>query len=600
MISVRTILYPALGAVLLLAVGLVSPEKLQAQDAYSPEATARAPVWELVLNGASADWPGAPPAQPIDSARAVAQRVLERLRREGYYYARMDSAVIDSAARPPTVRLHATRGPRVVIDSIRIVGTEVVPASEVRRLLRTEASEPLDPQELDADLQAVLDRYERAGHPLAEIQVDPSVVDSSDRSRVRLTLHIDEGPALWLKRVETTDDARTTPAVLAHLAGLTVGAPLTGYDPETIRQRVAQSPLFRRVGMPELRVGPEGGAILQIPVDEAPPGAFDLVLGYLPASSTEESGQFIGSGHLLLEHLFGGGRRVDLTLDRRPGRASIFDLSVADPFVLGLPLRVQGDFRGEQRDSTFSERQYGLEVGYRFESGVELVGRLSREVTQPGPSGARLEGERQGIARSRTLFYGVGVRYERLNRPVNPRRGLRLDVQVEQGQAERSFRRRTAEGDTTRISRDLRQERLHGTMRAYLPLFSRQVVVVGTDAAVLRSEDYDRSDLFRLGGTASLRGYDEDRFLGNVTARALLEYRLQLDRRSYAYAFGDLGYVRRPELQETAGRQSWRPGYGLGIQVSTGIGLVRASYALNPEVATPANGRVHVGLSVEL
>jgi Surface antigen. len=123
---------------------------------------------------------------------------------------------------------------------------------------------------------------------------------------------------------------------------------------------------------------------------------------------------------------------------------------------------------------------------------------------------------------------------------------------------------------------------------------------VGGDGAVLRSRSYDRSDLFRFGGATSLRGYDEDQFLGNVTLRGLLEYRVQLDRRSYAYAFGDLGYVERPALRGASATRAWHPGYGLGLQVDTAIGLIRTTYALNPTVATPADGRLHFGLSVGL
>jgi outer membrane protein assembly factor BamA len=598
MSSERVFLYPVVKAVLLLVVWGIGMPVAEAQDAASPS-DAGAPVWQLVVNGTTVDWPRAVSRRPVDSVRAVAGQVLNRLRRNGHYYARIDSAVVDTTTPSPTVRLYAHRGPRVTVGAIRIEGTVAVPAAEVRRLLDTEEGTPLEPDVLDADLQAVLDRYERAGHPLAEIHVDRATIDSTDRSRLQLTLRVDEGPALWLKRVEASENVRTTPALLAHLADLTIGAPLTNYDPEALRQRVAQSSLFRNVGTPDLRVGADGGAVLQFPVDEAPPGSFDLALGYLPGAPGE-GGQLVGSGHLLLEHLFGGGRRVDLTLDRRPGRASVFDLSVADPFVAGLPLRLQGDFRGEQRDSTYGERRYGLEVGYRFEGGVELVGSLSREVVQPGPAGTELRGNRQRIARSRTVFYGVGVRYEQVDRPVNPRRGLRLDVQAERGRAERSFRRRTAAGDTARVQRALRQERLHATVRAYLPLLDRHVVALGADGAVLRSDTYDRSDLFRFGGATSLRGYDEDRFVGNVTVRTLLEYRLLLDRQSYAYLFGDVGYLRRPALQDAPRQTSWRPGYGMGVQVHTGIGQVRATYALNPDVATPASGRVHVGVSVDL
>lgn len=581
---------------LLVAVGLVGMSLCSAVWAQSPDNL----DWRLVLDGEPSEWPDGAPYAPLDSVHRVGMSLFDRLRRDGHYYARLDSAVIDTARARPTVRLYGRHGPRIEVGRLRIEGAEAVPAADLRRLMDTQEGEPLDPRRLEADLQALLDRYEAAGHPLAQIRIAETRLNDASPPRLHVTLRIEEGPSLWLKDIEVPDDARTSPGLVARLAQLEVGAPLTNYDPEAIRAALRESPFFESVDTPKLTVAPDGGATLRVPVEEAAPGSFDLVLGYLPPDRTRSSRQLVGSGHLLLEHLFGGGRRFDLTLDRRPGRTSIFDLSISDPYIFGLPLRVTGAFRGEQRDSTYSERRFGLDAGYQFSGSVELSGSLSREVVQPGQAGTQLRDGRQRIPRGRTLFYGVGLRYEAVDRRVNPRRGLRMDVAVEQGQKERTFRRITADGDTTRERQSLRQERLRGTLRAFLPLADRQVLVLGGNGAVLRSRDYDRSDLFRFGGAESLRGYDEDRFLGNVTARALAEYRLQLDRRSYVYAFGDLGYVARPALGDAAATADWHPGYGLGLQLQTAIGRITTTYALNPEVSTPADGRIHFGLSVGL
>lgn len=592
------VLYLARRAVLLAALALLGGRAVLAQGtAEAPDAPR--PQWSVVLDGQAAPWPDAVSPAPLDSVEAVGRRLLSHYRRAGHYYARVDSATIDTAAARPRIRFYVHRGPKVTVGALRITGASAVSPAEVRRLLNTDVGAPLDPRRLEADLEALLDRYEEEGHPLAQIRVEETRLDTA-AARLALTLAVDEGPRLWLRRVEVPAGARTSPSLVARLAGLDVGAPLTGYDPARIRTALRDHPFFQSVGAPELSVGADGGAVLRVPVEEAAPGAFDLVLGYLPPSGAGRGGQLVGSGHLLLEHLFGGGRRVDLSLDRRPGQASIVDLSVSDPYLFGLPFRVTATFRGEQRDSTYGERRYGLSAGYHVSRAFDLSGRLSREVVRPGQDGTRLRDGRQRIPRAQTFFYGVGVRYESVDRPEAPRRGLRIDVHVDQGRKDRSLRRVGPDGDTTRASRTLRQERFRGTVRAFLPLFDRQGVVVGGDGAVLRSRSYDRSDLFRVGGAASLRGYDEDQFLGNVTLRGLLEYRVQLDRRSYVYAFGDLGYVERPALRGVPALQSWRPGYGLGLQVDTAIGLIRATYALNPAVATPADGRLHFGLSVGL
>lgn len=596
-------LYLAARAVLLVLVsGLLLG---QAQDVWGQPASSapreRPSVqWHLVLDGVQADWPEPVSTVSLDSVRQVGRAVVAQWRRAGHYYARLDSAVVDTGAARPQVRLYAHRGPQVTVGQLRIEGAEAVPAAELRRLMNTEKGDPLDPQRFEADVQALLDRYEAAGHPLAQIHVAETRLDSASAPRLRVTLRVEEGPSLWLKRIEVPDDVRVSPGLVARLADLREGGPLTNYDPETIQSALQESPLFESVGTPQLRVTADGGAILRVPVEEAPPGSFDLVLGYLPPSGTREDGQLVGSGHLLLENLFGGGRRLDLTLDRRPGQTSIFDLSVSDPYIFGLPFRLTAQFEGEQRDSTYGERSYGLDAGYQFGNGFELTGSLSREVVQPGQVGAQLRNGQQRIPRSQTLFYGLGVRYEGVDRRVNPRQGLRMRVQVEQGRKDRSGRRITATGDTTRAERSLRQERLRGQIRGFLPLFDRQILVLGGDASVLRSRAYDRSDLFRFGGAESLRGYDEDRFLGNATVRGLVEYRLQLDRRSYAYVFGDLGYVARPALGQAPASRDWHPGYGIGVQLQTAIGRIETTYALNPEVATPINGRIHFGLSVGL
>jgi len=556
--------------------------------------------WHLVLDGERSDWPSAVPTTGLDSVRQVGQAMVDRWRSEGFYYARLDSATVDTTGAHALIRLYAHRGPRVKVGRLRIVGAEAVPKDELKRLLDTEAGDALSPRRLESDVEALLDYYEKAGHPLAQIRVAKTTIDSAASPRLHVTLRVDEGPSLWLKRIEVPDGARVSPGLVARLAGLKEGAPLTNYDPDAIQRALQGSPLFESVERPQLRVTAQGGAILRVPVEEAPPGSFDLVLGYLPPSGVRDDGQLVGSGHLLLENLFGGGRRMNLTLDRRPGQTSIFTLAVSDPYIFGLPLRLTAQFEGEQRDSTYGERSYGLDAGYQFGGGFELTGSLSREVVKPGQAGAQLRNGQQRIPRSQTLFYGLGVQYEGVDRRVNPRRGLRLRVQVEQGRKDRTRRRIVASGDTIRTEQALRQERLRARVRGFVPLFDRHVLAVGGDVSVLRSRAYDRSDLFRLGGAQSLRGYDEDRFRGNVAVRGLLEYRLQLDRRSYAYAFGDLGYVARPALGQAPATQDWHPGYGIGVQLQTAIGRIRTTYALNPEVATPINGRIHLGLSVGL
>lgn len=599
----RRLIYPAVGAVLLAVMfgpASVGGERVYAQSSATPAPTAGGTQWELHVEGTRVEWPLPTAEASLGRVEAVGRKVLSSLRRSGYYYASLDSVRVDSTMQPPVVHFYARRGPKVHIEDVRVTGTDVLSKEAMLALMKTEAGEVLRPKQLEADIEAVLARYEEVGRPLAEIRVRDTLLHRQTDPALRLTLDVEEGPALWLKEIDVPDDARTSPELVAQLADLEVGAPLGPFDPTNVRKRLRAQDFFESVGSPKVRVGPEGGATLKIPVEEEAPGSFDFMFGYLPPSRTRDSGQLVGSGHLLLRNFFGGGRTADLMLDRRSGRTSILRATVSDPYFLGLPLRVGGHFRGEQRDSTYGERTYELDVGYRMAGRLEATASISREVVRPGPAGVGIRNGSQVIPRSTTFFYGVGLQYRHIARPRNPRRGVSIDLEYSQGEKERRMRRVTARGDTTRATDAFRQERLQGRVRAYVPLFQRQVLAVGGEGAVLFSREYDPSDLFRLGGSGSLRGYDEDRFLGHVVGRAFMEYRLQLDRESYAFAFADLGYVDRPVLNTLSARQSWHPGYGVGVRLHTAIGRISTTYALNPEVANLAYGRIHLGLSVGL
>jgi outer membrane protein assembly factor BamA len=568
------------------------------QTAAPPDSPAPPARWTLVSDGRETPWPLAGPL-PLDSLDAAAARALDALRRAGYYYATLDSARIDEEAQPPEVRLYVTKGPKVVVGRIRLLGVTALDSLALLEAMDTRPGRPLDPERLEADLESILLRYEASGYPLAQIRIEDAGLLPGDPPRLALTIRVEEGGALVIDRVELIGAERTKAAYVARLAGLRLGVPAPSYDPDEIRRRLEESEFFEEVGLPELVLEKDGTTALRIRVKEASPGSFDLVLGYLPPAGGSGSGSIVGNGHILLHNLFGGGRVISLRLNRLPGQVSSVDASFSDPFLLGLPVGGKGRFEGLQQDSTYGKQRYQAEFSYRLTGEFQAFVTVTRETTNPGKAGLQLGGGTQRIPRASAFFAGLGVRYRRLDQSVNPRRGFVVETNFERGRKERTASVLTAEGDTTREGSALRQQRLRARFRLFLPALRRQVLALGGEAGVLLSNTYDESDLFRLGGASSLRGYDEDRFRGRFTARAFVEYRYRIERLSYAYLFFDLGYVDTPEAAGLTAARRFYPGYGLGIQFRAPIGLINTSYAVNSEDG-PTNGRVHVGLSFGL
>jgi outer membrane protein assembly factor BamA len=453
---------------------------------------------------------------------------------------------------------------------------------------------------LAGDVERLLAYLGRLGYAGAEIVIRKvTLADVAGEAVLYLDLAVETGERLSLRGILLPGSERTSPAFAMRLAQLHPGRWIEA-DLTVLRRELEATGFYRRVDAPYLvRVG-DGQADLYIPVVEEPPGAFDLVLGYQPPVEGSRGG-VVGSGHLVLKNLFGHGRIIAMKLNRLPGQISRFNARYADPFVAGLPFGIDLTFEGIQQDSTYGRQVLGGGIVYRISGGTSATATVSRELTRPGQAGVRIVPgtRRQAVPRADGWFYGLRLDYSTTDTPVNPRRGLTVTTAFDRGRKDRLSLLLTEDQDTTTERSAIRQERLEFAVRTFVPVFNRQVAVFGGDARVLRSTSYDLSDLLRFGGATSLRGYDEERFLGRFVGRLLAEYRYQVDRFSYVYLFFDLGYVETPAAADLTAGRDFYPGYGLGMQFSTGLGLVNMSYALG-RGSRPVDGKVHLGLSVGL
>jgi outer membrane protein assembly factor BamA len=480
-----------------------------------------------------------------------------------------------------------------MIGTIHIRGMQAFDSSSVVESFDTRTGQVLDPAQLEQDLDDLLNRYDQAGYVLAQATVENLILKQDPLPMLHIVIQVTEGPVLALGVIKVIGGTRTKPGYVSNVTGLRVGRSLQGYDPEEISRRLQETGLFREVNAVRLTVDENQRAMVEVELEEEAPGAFDVILGYLPPSVPNERGSIVGNINVLLKHAIGGGREFGFLFNRLPRQVTRIEVRASDPYLFGWPLRVAGSFQGFQQDTTYGTQQYRLETGYRLVEGLETFLSLSREITRPGGDNLR------GIPASNTWFAGVGFRYQRLDVPANPRQGWIFVSNIEQGR-----KVRTREDLAGNLLTDvLRQTRLRLETRLFLPLRRRHVIALGLDASLLQSDSYDDSDLFRLGGAQSLRGYNEEQFLGNVATRALFEWRYQLDRTSYLFLFSDLGYYRRPstdpnDVTPEVVQRDILPGYGFGIQFGTNAGLFSLSLALNPDEGL--GSKIHIGMTLGL
>lgn len=560
---------------------------------------------------------------PADSLEVVARRLVRRYQERGFYRARItrvdtlvagrEEAGTDSPgsvrsngrAGPAPVRLvlHLDPGSRSPLERIDWVGVDSATARRLEDVAGFETGEVLPPERLHAGLDRAREWLRREGHPAARVRVGGADLEETSDGLV-LRLSVDLGSAPTLRAVRISDSLRTGPHYLARLAGYRLGEPVDEFDPETVRRRLHQSGLFEEVGRPRLELVGRGDAELHVPVVEVDPGSFDLVLGYQPATGggAGRGAGLVGSGHLALRNLFGGGREFQLDLNRMPGRVSRLRAGAGFPYPFELPVRLRTRFEGYQQDSTYGSRDLEIEALTRLGESV-WSGITVRHVAVRAGAAA----EAAGVRAANGWFAGVRLRWDSRDRVLDPGAGTLVEVAAEEGR--KVDRRGAARGEDASTSSEEnrpagddgseRQHRITVTGRSFWTLSGPHVLVGGVDLRWVGSRRYALSDLYRVGGATSLRGFNEEQFAVDTMVRTLLEYRLRTDRRSYVFAFIEGGYLHRPAYGSVEEQSSVLPAFGVGLQMETDVGLVNLAYAANTADG-PTEGRIHVRLRLGL
>ncbi len=583
----------------LLVIALIPQRPASAQAQPSQPLPGSAPVVVVATDG-DALWRGR--WMPPDSASAR-RMIRDTLAARGYGLARVVSAdlvpgtVVENEAglEGEMLRYVVEMGPLLHIGAIRIEGIGAEKAAVLLADAESESGTPFLSSRLADDARRMVRALVADGYTLAQIRIDRLDLLPVDSS-LSVVLSVDLGAALTLDSIQVRgSDVRS--AVAQKLIGYRVGEPLSAYDPARVRARLEASGLFASIDSVRLRV--RDGRLASIVVDaQAPsPGAFDLVLGVVPDVGGGSS--LVGSGFLSLLSPFGLGHRYLLRLDRQPGRTSRAEASAELPYLPWVPVGVAFGFDGIQQDSTLSTQRLRAELTYGSPA-WQVFGSVSRETTKPGVGGVRLVGGRQQIAQASVTFVGGGFRADRRDRRVSPRSGLLAEVRVERGDRRRSFGLATGQVESRRREQTT-QDRATASLRLFASPVHRVVLVTGGEGYLLRSDAYEVGELFRLGGTRTLRGYPDDRFRARQAVRILGETRLLLDRSSYLYLFFDAAWLDQPATSqaEVARLSGFYPGYGGGIQFETPLGLMNASYAASRESGL-SDGQVHVGLSFGL
>lgn len=296
---------------------------------------------------------------------AVDEEALRRFyNEEGYADFRVVSSVVELSPDQTAFFLTFTveEGVRYKIGTIEIVSTlRDLDPEGLYDLITFDEGDWYDVSEVDQSVEALVNAIGTLGY--AFVDVRPRYNRDPEGGVMDVTFEIQEGPRVFIDRIDITGNVRTLDEVIRREFRLVEGDPFNATKLQRTEQRIQNLGYFSYVKIDPQPTADADKVRINVEVEEQSTGELTFGIGFSTAEGP------LGQIGLRERNLLGRGQdlRLDLSLS---GRRSLINLSFTEPYFLDKPLSAGFDIyhtETERRESSFDERRTGLALRAGFE-----------------------------------------------------------------------------------------------------------------------------------------------------------------------------------------------------------------------------------------
>ncbi|MBP2649980.1 MAG: surface antigen [Firmicutes bacterium] len=466
------------------------------------------------------------------------------------------------------------------LSDIVIKGNTKVSTEKLKSLLTVDKGKVLNTKALRENARIIENYYHDQGYILARV----SDVSLGDGGKINLT--INEGT---LEDIVIKGNEKTKSYVITREMKVKQGEPFNANDARRSMQRLYNLGFFEDVNM-KLNAGVQpNSVVLETDVTEQKTGTFSIGAGYSESDGMVgiiEVGDnnFRGTGDAAKVYWeFGGdsisnGYRFSYTkpwLDKKQTSLSVnwYDLTnkYSDYGTLSSSSNYTTveDGTSSTCRSTYYKNVKGFDLTLGRAQGEYLHNYFTiknrRDTWVKAYSGVDYSGSAYDAYREENFGLTRSASFSRVfdsrDNVFSPTEGTRFAV--------------TAEFAGRALGGDFNFNKYTVEDRNYFKVGHSQVIATRVTAGYAEG-NLPLSQKFSVGGSDSLRGYDDDQFTGKKMMAATVEYRFPIVKKVEGVFFGDLGNAWDRDDYKL---NDLKGDVGFGIRLNTPLGPIRLDYA---------------------
>jgi len=522
-------------------------------------------------------------------------RITTALGYNGYFNFSFEGSNVEFSndSQKVTLNLNIDEGEPTVIQNIFFSSSDSINVDDYISLFNYLKGEIFNLYEIENIIDNLLSDFENEGFPFAAVRIQSVYLYDDSTSEDHLAdiyLSLDEGNKSTIDKIEVTGNTSTKDYVIVRELRIEQGEEYSQVKVENLPRRLNKLRFFDPVPVPSFYLNSKNDGVLQIKVKERNTNNFDGIIGYIPPQNENESGYVTGMVDITLRNIFGTGRAAAISWEKLTRVSQELELKYLEPWLFGYPFNLNARLFQRIQDSTYVQRIIGGGIEYLATEDISATAFVLAEQVIP----TTREVQVFTVYNSSSITTGVGLTIDLRDDPLATLSGFIFENSY-------SYSAKTINGPPEYISEGLETEinlqRITAGLGAYFEVFPRNVIALRVNGKELSGPFFEQSDLWRFGGTKTVRGYREEQFLASRIAWTNLEYRLMLSQRTYTFVFFDSGYYLLEPIPEIGilRAEDFIFGYGIGIALDTAIGLLGVSFAF-ADGDTFSEGKIHFGI----
>ena len=440
--------------------------------------------------------------------------------------------------------------------------------------LKAFQNKPVDFRDVSILFEKLLNASENNGHPFAAIQLDSI---KRENKIISASINLDYGPYITFDTLKVTGNSKTKPSYLSRLLFVNPGEPFSQKKVNQGIRQVKNLPYLQWVGEPELSFQ-NSEATLYLPINDRRINMFDGIIGLLPNEIEENKLLVTGQFDLALFNVGGKGRDYRVNWQRLSQYSQNLKISAVEPLLFGSMIDLRASFYLLKEDTTFLNRDFRIDFGYR----PNPDGYLSFFYRRQAGDLLAVSGMEQIIGLPEFVdfrYNNYGIQYQilKLDDIFFPRRGVFGDIQF--GIGNKEILENTGLPIEVYEEIDLKsiQYYIKAEFQKHFYINNNWSIFSSLSGGFLENKNLFGNDLYRLGGLKTIRGFNENFFFANNYIYINLEPRFYFDTSSYFLIFADIGRLEN----KVQGLQIDHPiSTGIGFTLKTGSGKFNFIYAL--------------------